>query len=119
MMCNFVEENDWKWYGGEISADETVQAISSQSLPLEVARQVFDFYFERAKDDSGGYSVKETEVCQFFGEYLLQTGTTFHLEEFTKLWQKALPRGEEKTMVDGQSDRCLFRTDIAQLKVSI
>ena len=121
MMCNFVEENGWKWYSGEISADETVQAVASQSLPLEVARQVFDFYFERAKDgsDGEGYSVKETEVCRFFGEYLLQTGTTFHLEEFTKLWQKALPGGEDKTTVDGQSDRCLFRTDIAQLKVSI
>ena len=43
MMCNFVEENGWKWYSGEILEKETVEAVASQSLPQEVAKQVFDF----------------------------------------------------------------------------
>lgn len=119
MMCNFVEENGWKWYSGEILEKDTVEAVASQSLPQEVAKQVFHFYFEAAGDRVAGYSAREAEICRFFGEYLLQTGTTFHLEEFAKLWQQALPGGEDKVVVDGQpgSERSLFRTDMAQLKV--
>ena len=57
MMCNFVEENGWQWYNGEVLAEDTIKAVSSQSLPSEVSKQVFDFYFEKPKDcDTGGYS---------------------------------------------------------------
>ena len=60
-------------------------------------------------------------MCRFFGEYLLQTGTNFHLNEFTKLWQQALPGGDDKsaTLTVGgrpETDRCVFRADLSQLK---
>ena len=105
-------------FSGSISKAETIDAVASSSLPKDVASQVFDFYFEK-RDNQCEYSAKERDLCAFFGEYLLQTGTSFHFEEFSKLWQQAVPGGDDKTSVevDGvlETDRYLFRTDISQV----
>ena len=33
-------------------------------------------------------------MCRFFGEYLLQTGTTFDLAEFLAMWSQSMPEAE-------------------------
>ena len=112
MIFNFVEENGWQWYSGEIQLADTLEAIASESLPREVVEQIFKFYF---KLESNGYSAKEAEVCRFYGQYLLQTGTTFQLDEFSKLWQQALPGGEDKIIHMGE-ERFAFTSSLDQLK---
>ena len=115
---NCVNGHTWWCFSGSISKAETIDAVASSSLPKDVASQVFDFYFEK-RDNQCEYSAKERDLCAFFGEYLLQTGTSFHFEEFSKLWQQAVPGGDDKTSVevDGvlETDRYLFRTDISQV----
>ena len=115
---NCVDGHTWWCFSGSISKAETIDAVASSSLPKDVASQVFDFYFEK-RDNQCEYSAKERELCAFFGEYLLQTGTSFHFDEFSKLWQQAVPGGDDKTsvQVDGvlETDRYSFRTDISQV----
>ena len=115
---NCLNGHTWWCFSGSISKAETIDAVASASLPKDVASQVFDYYFEK-RDNQCEYSAKERELCAFFGEYLLQTGTSFHFDEFSKLWQQAVPGGDDKTNVevDGvlETDRYSFRTDISQV----
>ena len=93
MMCNYVEENGWNWHKGEIKKAMTIDSFEdSGSVPKNIAEQIFTFYFE---PQESGYRAKVDDLCRFYGEYLLQAGTTFQLSDFLKLWQQAVPGGEE------------------------
>ncbi len=67
------------------------------SIYVPAILQVFDQHFESA-GDRPGHSLLRRKLSRFFGEYLLQTGSLFRLEDFSTMWAQALPEGVEPDM---------------------
>jgi hypothetical protein len=78
-----------------VTKSETVRALKELE-PDFIVEQVFDVYFS-PKDvdtDADKCRVHRDRMCRFFGEYLLQMGTTFDLNEFMSMWSQSMPEAE-------------------------
>ena len=62
--------------------------------PDFIVEQIFEMYFSAREDHPGKFRVHRERVCRFFGEYLLQMGTTFDLAEFLSMWSQSMPEAE-------------------------
>lgn len=106
-ICNFVTENSWSY--NSVNKTETLQALKEID-PEFVISQIFDFYFTLKSDEKSGEKcqVNRGNLSRFFGEYLLQTGTSFDLNEFVSMWSQSMPEVE-----DGDEP---FSADVSCLK---
>jgi hypothetical protein len=91
-------------YDNVIKSD-TVKALQELE-PDFIVEQIFDIYF--CPNDSNKFRVHRDRMCRFFGEYLLQTGTTFDLSEFMSMWTQSMPEAE--------NDEEGFQPEISYLK---
>lgn len=92
-ICNFVAENSWSY--DNVNKAETIQALK-EIEPEFVVDQIFNFYFSVKSNDPAGmnYRVHREHLSRFFGEYLLQTGSSFDLNEFVSMWSQSMPEAE-------------------------
>ncbi len=78
-----------------MTKSETIQALKELE-PEFIVEQIFDIYFS-PKDvgsDPDKCRIHRDRMCRFFGEYLLQMGTTFDLNEFMSMWSQSMPEAE-------------------------
>ncbi len=87
-ILKFAEENSWPLDG--VVRQQTIDTLQELE-PRELVAQVFDQYF--SPKEGGEHELVERKVSRFFGEYLLHTGSLFHLEEFVSTWRQVLPEG--------------------------
>ncbi len=92
-ICNFVAENSWSY--DNVNKAETILALK-EIEPEFVVDQIFNFYFSVQSNDPSRekYHVHRDRLSRFFGEYLLQTGTSFDLSEFVSMWGQSMPEAE-------------------------
>lgn len=96
LMLGIVVEMGWA--KDEVEIEETVELLAPNIAPMEVVRGLFEHYTFRTpdktcKDGEGVYTYREELVCRIIAQNILQQGLKFHIDEFMKTWQDALPDG--------------------------
>jgi len=85
--------NDNSWPLDCVKKKETVQSLSDL-VNDQIVSQVFDIYCSPMKGgDEDEFSLNKEKVSRFYGDFLLVDGSSFALDEFMDMWQKALPEG--------------------------
>lgn len=90
LITNFIDENSWKFE--EVFKSQTLDALS-EIEPRELVESVFDSFSTGKSDDINLFSLDTAKVSRFYAEYLLQSGSSFNLEEFVSMWKEAVPDG--------------------------
>ena len=95
-ILKFVDENSWPL--DRVDKGQTIDTLQELEPP-ELVAQVFDQYFSPNEEDSHQqhhhHRLDRRKLSRFYGEYLLHTGSLFHLEEFVTMWRQSLPEGVE------------------------
>eukprot|EP00095_Tigriopus_kingsejongensis_P001966 maker-scaffold886_size84816-snap-gene-0.24 protein:Tk01966 transcript:maker-scaffold886_size84816-snap-gene-0.24-mRNA-1 annotation:"sister chromatid cohesion protein dcc1" len=90
LITNFMEENSWT--AEELNVSHTLETLGVIE-PVELIRQTIDYYFPEPGKLADQRQVNPDRVAKFYGQYLLQSGSAFALDEFVRIWQQSVPEG--------------------------
>lgn len=90
-LLKLFSENSWPL--DCVNKSESIETLS-ELVNHEILSRVFDIYCApMLGGTSDQYSLDKDKVSRFYGDFLLVDGSSFALDEFLDMWQKALPEG--------------------------
>jgi sister chromatid cohesion protein DCC1 len=90
-LLKLFTENSWPL--DCVQKKDTLETLSELVNP-EILSQVFDIYCTPMQGGTPDqFSLDKVKVSRFYGDFLLVEGSSFALDEFRDMWQKALPEG--------------------------
>ena len=137
LICNYIEESGWGWDCYEIERYKIVETLKEVE-PNYIVDQVFEFYFHSSSNDflqkegvvitsdkkesdvkeDPKFAANKDSICKFYGEFLLATSPKYDLSEFIRIWQKAVPGGEDPDLTSNTHSGPAFQVNVIQLKGS-
>lgn len=88
-MLGIINENSWNL--NEIDREITIELMEGIA-PKEIVTALFDLY-TKPSDNEGKFQYDEEMIARIIAQHILQPGLKFHIDDFLKTWQEALPEG--------------------------